>query len=276
MPEAATSRSPTPFDSAALRERLAGTRFTDIRVFTEVDSTNHYLLDEARAGAPEGVVAVADFQHAGRGRLGRTWTAPPGASLLVSVLLRPPLATARAPVVTMAAGLAAVDAVWLAARFTPSLKWPNDLVVGSRKLAGILTEADVAGDEVRALVVGVGINCNWDEFPPEIAAAATACNLETGRPVDRHELLVHLLQRLDVRYTTLVGPRGIDAVLGEYRQRCATLGREVRVELPGGEVVEGRAEDVTEEGHLVVSTPVRRVIPAGDVTHLRHRGRSMP
>ena len=244
-------------------------RFADIRRFDELDSTNRYVLDEARDGAPEGLVAVADHQTAGRGRLGRTWTAPPGSSLLVSVLLRPQLEVVRAHLVTMAAGVAACEAVFLTAGFAPSLKWPNDLVVGGRKLAGMLSEADVRDGTINALVVGIGINVNWGDFPPEIAETATACNLVAGGDVDRDELLARFLERLDHRYDVLMSPTGDQAILGEYRQRCATLGRDVRVETGDG-VIEGRASDVTDAGHLLVDVDGRvEEVAVGDVVHLR-------
>jgi BirA family transcriptional regulator, biotin operon repressor / biotin---[acetyl-CoA-carboxylase] ligase len=233
--------------------------FHEVRWFDSLDSTNRYLLDEARRGAPEGVVAVADHQTAGRGRRGRAWVAPPGASLLVSVLLRPALAPERSQVVAMACGTAMVSAVEDVAGFTPALKWPNDLVVGDRKLAGILAEAD--GDTV---VVGVGINVNWDDLPPELVDTATACNLETGHDVDRRELLGAFLRALDERYADL------EAVRPEYERRLATLGRCVRVEQPDGDL-EGRAIAVGESGELLVDAgdgdPV--AVHVGDVVHLR-------
>ncbi|MBI2168748.1 MAG: biotin--[acetyl-CoA-carboxylase] ligase [Actinobacteria bacterium] len=262
---------PSPPESwPDLGKRLAGaTRFSDLRWFDDLDSTNRYLLDEARAGAPEGVVAVTDHQSAGRGRLGRTWSAPPGSSLLVSVLLRPAMPAAEAHLVTMAAGGAACDAVFLTAGFAPSLKWPNDLVVGRLKLAGMLSEAELRDGRLDALVVGVGINVNWHDFPPEIAETATACNLVTGDEVDRLELLERFLERLDDRYATLQGPLGFEVTLAEYRSRCATLGREVRVEL-AGETVEGTAVDVNESGHLIVESGGSvRELAVGDVVHLR-------
>jgi BirA family biotin operon repressor/biotin-[acetyl-CoA-carboxylase] ligase len=244
-------------------------RFADIRHFSEIDSTNRYLIDEARAGAAEGVVAVAQVQTAGRGRLGRTWTAPPGSSLLVSILLRPALDLSQAHLVTMAAGLAACEAVFTAADFAPSLKWPNDLIVGGRKLAGMLSEAEVSDGHVDALVVGVGVNVNWRDFPEEIAATATACNIEAGRPVDQDALLMALLERFDAHYDALLAPLGVNAVLDQYRARCATLGRDVRVEL-AGETFTGTALDVTVEGHLTVRTDAGvREVSAGDVVHLR-------
>jgi BirA family transcriptional regulator, biotin operon repressor / biotin---[acetyl-CoA-carboxylase] ligase len=233
--------------------------FFEVRWFDSLDSTNRYLLDEARRGAPEGVVAVADHQTAGRGRRGREWVAPPRASLLVSVLLRPSLASEQHQLVAMACGVAMADAVERVAGFVPALKWPNDLVVGVRKLAGILAEAE--GD---AVVVGIGVNVNWDTFPPELAETATACNLDAGHAVDRRELLAAFLRALDGRY------RNLGDVRSEYERRLATLGRRVRIERPDGDL-EGRAVGVGESGELLVDSgednPV--AVHVGDVVHLR-------
>ena len=234
-------------------------RTHEVRWFDSLDSTNRYLLDEARRGAPEGLVAVADYQTAGRGRRDRGWVAPPGASLLVSVLLRPSLAPERTPLVAMVCGVAMADAVAHVAGFTPGLKWPNDLVVGDRKLAGILAEAD--GD---AVVVGAGVNVEWRDFPPELAESATACNLEAGRPVDRRDLLDSFLAELDHRYPDLPG------VVAEYRTRLATLGRRVRVERSDGDLV-GRAVGVGDTGELRIEDEHGHAadVRVGDVIHLR-------
>lgn len=231
----------------------------EVRWFDSLDSTNRYLLDEARRGAPEGLVAVADFQTAGRGRRGREWKAPPGASLLVSVLLRPALTPEQTPLVTMACGVAMADAVARVAGFAPGLKWPNDLVVGDRKLVGILAERD--GD---AVVVGAGVNVEWQAFPAGLAETATACNLEAGHSVDRRELLDAFLAELDRRYADL------DAVVAEYRARLATLGRRVRVEGPDSDLV-GRAVGIGAAGQLQVEVDGGGVLEVhvGDVVHLR-------
>lgn len=235
------------------------TGFREVRRFTELDSTNRYLLDEARAGAAPGLVVVADHQHAGRGRLGRTWSAPPGASLLVSVLLRPALAVERRHVVVLAAAVAMAEAVEETSGVVPTLKWPNDLLVGGRKLAGILAEA--AGD---AVVVGIGVNVDWPEVPAELAGIATAMNLEGGRPVTRDALLDAFLARYALRL------EGLDATRRAYRERLGTLGRRVRVEQATGTTV-GTAVDVDDDGHLLVDAggdaPV--AVAAGDVVHLR-------
>jgi BirA family biotin operon repressor/biotin-[acetyl-CoA-carboxylase] ligase len=241
--------------------RLVDTRFTDVRWFASIDSTNRYLLDAARGGAPEGAVAVADEQTAGRGRLGRSWVAPPGSSLLVSALLRPDLPPDSLALVTMAAGLACIAAVETAGGVAARLKWPNDVVVDDRKLAGILAEKD--GD---AVVVGMGCNVHWDEFPDDLATIATACNLCTDRAITREELLGEWLREFDARLDALGG------VIGEATTRSATLGRRVRVE-QSDRTYEATALALTEHGHLHVRTDagIEEKIAAADVVHLRAR-----
>ncbi len=226
--------------------RLVGTRFHDVRWFDVVDSTNRYVLECAADGAREGIVAVADEQTAGRGRLGRTWVAPPGAALLVSVLLRPQLARERVHLLTLAAALAAIDAL---PNVDARLKWPNDVVVDDRKLAGILAEADGAG----AIVIGMGVNVRSDGLAPEVRDIAAACD------IDRRELLVAWLCRLHTRLDAL------DDTVPDAIARSATLGRRVRVEL-ARESFEGTARALTDEGYLVVDD---RIVTAGDVVHLR-------
>jgi BirA family biotin operon repressor/biotin-[acetyl-CoA-carboxylase] ligase len=241
-----------------------GVRWRLLR-FDEIDSTNRYALDEARAGTAAGLVVVADHQGAGRGRRGRTWTAPPGSSLLVSVLLRPRLDADQVHLVTMAAALALVDAVRLVAGVDAALKWPNDLLVGERKLAGLLAEADITGSGVvRAVVIGVGCNVSWDGFPSDFEDTATACDREAGRHVERAALLDAFLEQLGARLETL------DSVPRDYRARLATIGRRVRVELTDG-ALEGVATGVDDRGCLVVqpSTGSPVTVAAGDVVHLR-------
>jgi BirA family biotin operon repressor/biotin-[acetyl-CoA-carboxylase] ligase len=214
-------------------------RFADVRWFAEVDSTNRVAVELARAGAPDGVVVGADHQTAGRGRRGRTWESRPGASLLVSVVLRP-----VAPLVTLAAGVAAADACQ-AVGVDARLKWPNDVMAESGKLGGILSE--LVGD---AVVVGLGLNLAW--APP-----GAAC---LGAGIDRDALLGAWLAALD---SALLDSDG--DVMARYRQLCSTLGQRVRVDTPGG-AVEGLAEDVDGDGRLVVDG---RPVAAGDVVHLR-------
>ena len=251
------------------RDRLAGTRFSTVRIFDEIGSTNTVLMEEATAGAPEGVVVVADHQTAGRGRLGRAWSAERGTALLVSVLLRPPLPVEELPIVLMAAGLAACDGVEAAAGFRPGLKWPNDLVVADRKLAGLLTES--TGGQAPGVVVGLGVNVSAGAYPAELAGEATSCAEEAGRPVDRAELLVALLEAFESRYATALASGGRQTTLAAYRAGSATVGRRVRVDLTAGTPVEGQASRVADDGRLVVvdDAGAEQLIHVGDVKHLR-------
>jgi BirA family transcriptional regulator, biotin operon repressor / biotin---[acetyl-CoA-carboxylase] ligase len=269
------------------RAALAGSRFADVRWVASTGSTNADALALARDGAPEGVVVVADYQTAGRGRYERAWVAPPGGSLLVSVLLRPPYRVASTT--TMATAVAMAEAVEEVTGASPGLKWPNDLVMagegGERKLAGILTEADWPASatisagwreppahERAVIVVGVGLNVCWpddDEAIRDVADTAVALNRVTTEPIDRVDLLVAFLRRLDRSYGQLVS-EGPETAMGEWRRRSATLGRRIRIDL-GADDVEGTAVDVTAEGHLVVETlgGQRRTFAVGDVIHLR-------
>jgi BirA family biotin operon repressor/biotin-[acetyl-CoA-carboxylase] ligase len=268
---------------------LRGTRFADVRWVDETGSTNRDLLELAAAGAPEGVVLVADHQTAGRGRLDRTWQAPSGGSLLVSVLLRPPLPVSDAHLLTTAVGVSAVAACREVTGVDPGLKWPNDLVLpgaddrsrtgADRKLGGILAESVIEGGTLSAVVVGLGLNVNWSpDLPEDLAAIAVALNQVVGHEVDREDLLVALLQGLDRRYREIlddfeVADSALDgrrALMAEARTLSATLSRRVRADL-GVEQVEGMAVALTDEGALVVETDRgdRRTVIAGDVVHLR-------
>ncbi|MEA2716244.1 MAG: BirA family transcriptional regulator [Actinomycetota bacterium] len=239
------------------RRALAATRFADVTWLGEVTSTNDEVAARARAGAPEGVVVVADAQSRGRGRRGRTWAASPGSSLLVSVLLRP-----VAPHLGLvAAGLAAVDACRAAAGVDVRLKWPNDVVLdgpgdeSGAKVAGILAEGGANG----VVVVGLGLNVDWGGMPLPPGGASLAEVAEVD--VDRAALLVAYLVALEGRCREDPG-----SLMAAYRAACSTIGHHVRVELPGGASLEGRATGVADDGRLLVDgSPVA----AGDVVHLR-------
>ena len=261
--------------------RLVGTRFTEVRWVDETGSTNADLLAAAADGAEEGLVLVADHQTAGRGRLDRRWEAPAGSSLLVSVLLRPSVAIDDAFLVMSAAGVAAVDACHDVTGLRPGLKWPNDLVVvagdryAGRKLGGILAETRVGSAGVEALVLGMGLNVDWPPvLPAELVDVATSLNHVVGHPVDREDLLVAWLAHLHRRLDDLVAPDGRMVVGAAVRERSATIGRDVRVEVPGGVEVVGRAVDISPDGHLVVAPDEGGAVvevTVGDIVHLRHR-----
>lgn len=214
---------------------------TDVRWFAQVDSTNRV----AASMAAPGLVVVADHQTAGRGRFDRKWEAPPGSSLLVSVVL--PASVRHAGVLVAMAG---ADACRDVVSVAPDLKWPNDLIVGEQKLGGILGETAIGHQ-----VVGLGLNVNWEAVePPD---GGVALDRLCGHPVDRLALLAAFLRRLEAPP---------DDVLAVYRRRCATLGRRVTVEM-GGEVIECLAVDISPAGHLLLEDG--RALIAGDVKHVR-------
>jgi BirA family biotin operon repressor/biotin-[acetyl-CoA-carboxylase] ligase len=238
----------------------------DVRRFDEIDSTNLYLRREARLGAPEGTVAVAEHQSAGRGRMDRRWEAPPGASLLMSVLFQPDFDPSELHLCTAALALAAAEACRRVGGVGPVLKWPNDLLVGEAKLAGVLAEAEFEGSGVPAVVVGLGLNIDW---PGPDGVGGTCLRDLSSAPVDRDVLLGAVLDALATRRGLLDSAPGRREVAAELRERCATLGQRVRVEL-AAEAVVGVATEVDDAGHLVVQTATGpRTVSAGDVVHLR-------
>jgi BirA family biotin operon repressor/biotin-[acetyl-CoA-carboxylase] ligase len=243
-------------------------------------STNADLL--ARAGEPEGLVLVAEEQTAGRGRRGRTWAAPPHAALTFSMLLRPSwVPTGKLGWLSLLAGISVAAALRSVAGVEAGLKWPNDVLAGGGKLAGIL--AEVSGDTV---VIGIGLNVSTrpNELPPAGPGSLSATSiyaegLRVNRPVvlDRAQLLSGILLAFERRCVAWRSDHGkIRAIRPEYRALCVTVGREVRVEQPGGQVLSGKAVDVDSDGRLVVLVPsplpgrsASVAVTAGDVVHVR-------
>ena len=246
-----------------------------VEVVEEAASTNALVIDRARSGAAEGLVVAAEHQTAGRGRLDRTWETPPRSGLTFSVLLRPTAPTASWPWLPLLAGYA-VDKALKAAGFEASVKWPNDVLLDGRKVAGILVER-VETDAGPAAVVGVGLNVGMtaDELPvPEATSLAVA---GSGEVPDRTSLLVSLLASLWESYTAwqegelLAGMRLAES----YAAACATIGQRVRVDLPSGEVLTGTASGIDPSGRLLVEHTGgdggagHTAVSAGDVVHVR-------
>lgn len=257
-------QSRRPVDADAVTARLAG-RWS-VEAVAQTGSTNADVLAAAAAGAAAGTVLVAELQTGGRGRLGRNWQSPAGAGLTFSVLLRPAPPPATWGWLPLLTGLALARTVGSAAR----LKWPNDLLYGSRggKVAGILVQS---GTDAVAVGVGLNVSTTRDELPVE---TATSLLLVGHRELDRAELLVAFLGRLDGLYTAWqahAGDARASGLADGYRAVCATLGGEVSVEL-ATHTLFGRAVDVDDGGRLLVrpagdGAPV--AVAAGDVTHLR-------
>lgn len=274
MPNPYTDLDRPPLHAAALRRALVlpGGLWTDVQVVAETGSTNADVAAAARAGAAEGLVVTAESQLAGRGRLGRTWVLPPRAGIAASVLLRPgaagpggsaPVPPSRYGWLPLLTGVALVEAVRRVAEVDAVLKWPNDLLVDDRKAGGILVE--VHGT---AAVVGFGLNTSLRgaELP---APMATSLALAGAVSVDRDPLLRAVLRGLASWYERWRAAGGDSDGTGlreAYLVHCVTLGRDVRVELPGGAVATGRADGIDADGRLLVGG---RPYGAGDVVHLR-------
>ena len=267
------NRTVEPLDADGLRTALVG-RWAQVDVVERTGSTNADLLAAAVAGAPDRTVLVAEHQEAGRGRLTRSWVAPPGSGITVSVLLRPTgVPPSRFGWLPLLAGLALLDTVRSLTDAPTGLKWPNDLLVGTaqRKAAGVLAEV---ADAVRpAVVVGIGVNVAAS--PPD-QPGATSLGAE-GATADRGQVLTTLLGCLaerEARWREGRGDPDATRLRADYRAGCATLGSEVKVELPGGAALRGIAEDVDRDGRLLLldATGHRRAVAAGDVVHLRPTG----
>lgn len=266
-----------PLSQDALRAAVIrpGGLWTALTALPVTGSTNADLAAAAATGAPEGTVLLAERQDAGRGRLGRTWTSPAGAGLILSVLLRPaegpaPVSPTRYGWLPLLVGVALVDAVREVAGVDAGLKWPNDLLVGRAKCAGILAELVPVGDGAPGVVIGVGLNVTLaaDELPRADATSLALAGAR-GAGLDRARLLVALLGGIEQWYRRFRGePSGLRE---PYLARCGTVGRAVRVELPDGKALAGTATDVDGDGRLVVTPPggAPVSVTAGDVVHVR-------
>ncbi|HET8576480.1 MAG TPA: biotin--[acetyl-CoA-carboxylase] ligase [Methylomirabilota bacterium] len=240
----------------ALKGRVIGCA---VHALDEVDSTQAELVRLAAQGAPEGTVVSAHHQRAGRGRRGRCWWDEPGDSLLFSVLLRPPIETARAPQLSLVGALAVTDALRSVAGVDARIRWPNDVLIEGRKVGGILPEAVSTGDNtIRFVMLGIGLNVNQRRFPDELSGRATSLRLVTGRRHEPEALLDAVLEALDGRYSAWLGV-GFTALRDACRERSATLGQSVALSDGGA----GTAVDLDADGALLVRTDagvLRRVV----------------
>lgn len=264
-----TNEPVTDLDLTSVEQRLSrlGIKLgVPLSVVARTGSTNEDALKAGASGTPHGALFVADEQQAGRGRLGRTWHSPPGQNLYFSLLLRPSADAANLASVTLVAGLAVAEAV---ARFLPAgvvgIKWPNDVLVGGRKLAGILVEASTMKGRVEHVVVGIGLNVHQTQFAPDIAPIATSIAREAGAAPSRLDVLAAVLERLDARLATF-DEQGVGPMLEALRALDVLQGKAIRVN-----DVEGTGDGIDESGQLRVRTASGEValVNAGEVKLVR-------
>jgi len=268
-PAAPVENNPLSLDviDGALGTKRLGTKF---HYFQEIDSTNSYARRLAEAGAPEGEVVIAEYQSDGRGRLGRNWVSPPFSNLYCSLVLRPALAPAHAPQITLMAAVALADTVAAFVAEPPAIKWPNDILIRGKKLAGILTESSCDAKRIEFVILGIGVNLNFprERMPETIRDRATSL-MEVGRKsFSRENFLRRLIQDLDRCYGILED-LGFDAIAPRWEAYFALRGRRVRVEMVD-EVISGTATGIDGDGALLLEAEdgvLRRVL-AGDVIPL--------
>ena len=262
--------SPDALHADDLLARLGKTKVIgrDIRVFQETTSTNDIVEKLARDGVKEGAVVFAESQTKGRGRLGRVWMSPPGKGLWFSILLRPNLRPVETTQLTVASATALRRAIRDVTGLAPDIKWPNDLLIGGKKVVGVLTEMSAEVDRVRHAILGIGVDVNLSamDFPPELRKLATSLKVATGETISRPELAAAILRELDVDYARICAGK-FPEVADEWEAGCATIGRNVSVQI-GGRKTSGCAEALDDDGALLVRTEhghLERII-GGDVT----------
>ena len=240
---------PDRLGPAELAPHLTG-GWRQVHWFAETDSTQRVARELARAGAPEGTVVIAERQTAGRGRLGREWHSPAGLNLYCSVILRPPLAPGAVPCVALVAGVAVAVAIAGTGALRPAIKWPNDVLLAGRKVAGILTEMDSELERVHHVIAGIGVNLNAPRmaFPPALRGKASSLLLASGQRVDRAAFTGRLLAALEARYGRFCSA-GFEAVRGEWEEYSCLTGTEVCVAAPDGEI-QGRVLGLDADGAL--------------------------
>ena len=251
-----------------LSHRLYGTPFARrIYHFFKIDSTNSVAMRLGESGEPHGTIVLAEEQTAGRGRAGREWTSEKSAGIYCSILLRPPIPPAHAPLLTLVAGLAARDAAAEDLDTLPDIRWPNDLLVGGRKVCGILTEMHAEPDRIHYAVIGIGMNVNQSKMPEELSDIATSLRIETGKIHSRLELLIRLLRSVDRYYNQFLAD-GAEPILRRFAEVSSYFkGKRVRI-TTATETFTGTTAGLEPSGVLrVARDDGREIVPvlSGDV-----------
>jgi BirA family biotin operon repressor/biotin-[acetyl-CoA-carboxylase] ligase len=241
----------------------------DIIHFQEVSSTQDVARSMAIRGAPEGTLIVAEGQTQGRGRMGRAWISPQGLGLYISLILRPHISPTDAPKMTLMAAVAIANSIEATSSLKAQIKWPNDVLIGGKKVAGVLTEIDAEMDMTHAVILGIGVNVNNEVFPQALRDGVTSLRVETGKEISRLRLLQTLLLDLENLYQGFA-KKSFDFLLDLWKKKDITIGTLVKVVLMGREIV-GQAMDVDCEGALLLRDEKggNHRILSGDLTLLR-------
>ena len=238
----------------------------NLRFIDEIDSTNNEIRRMAENGAPDGTLAIAEIQTAGKGRRGRAWTSPRGSGIWMSFLLRPDFAPEYASMLTLVAAMAVEKGIREQTELDCQIKWPNDIVLNGRKICGILTEMSTEEDSIRYVVVGIGINVNTKDFPEEISKTATSLAIETGHIVRRAPLVASILKAWEGFYETYKKTLDLSLLKEEYNSHLVNIGREVKVLAPKGDYL-GISHGITDTGELIVETNGEmREVMSGEVS----------
>ena len=262
---------------SSMRRKINGLLKTEslgkvIHYFDEIGSTNDALFELALKGASEGTTVIADSQTHGKGRLGRTWVSPGGHNLYLSVLLRPGIRASEAALLTLVASIAVHECLKKTGIQNGAIKWPNDILIDKKKIAGVLTEMEPKGDRADFVVVGIGVNVNMSRAQinkemGDFARHVTSVSENLSREVDRAKLADDLLFELEELYSAMK-TRGKAVILKEWTKRWCGLNQSVRVSIEGGEVFTGRAQGIDENGHLLVKRESGETacVVSGDIT----------
>ena len=242
----------------------------NIHLFKNLASTNAKAVELATNGCPDGTVVVADAQSAGRGRLTRSWSSPSGVNIYMSIVLRPSLEPRDAAILTLLSGVACANALRALSSCDISLKWPNDLLIGPRKIGGILTELRADPDRIQFAVIGIGINVNYHRayMPDDIKDIATSLAHEAGRSFSRTAVLAGVMQQMD-KWLKVLSETGKRSVLDEWQTLSSTMGKAIAITTQYG-TVRGRAEGIDDEGFLLarLENGLLQRVHAGDITYV--------
>ena len=238
----------------------------EIYYYDVTDSTNIRAKELAEEGHPSGTLVVADRQEAGRGRRGRSWDSPSGTGIFMTLLLKPEMNPNHASMLTLVAAMAVARAISKCAGTEALIKWPNDIVIGGKKICGILTEMSAQFDFINHIVIGIGINVHNEHFPEEIAETAGSIFLQTGKRIRRAELIEQILERFEHYYAIFMETEDLSGLVREYNSILVNMNKSVRV-LDPKEPFEGKAMGITKKGELIVDTwESRKMVSSGEVS----------